>query len=69
MTWGVKRTVPLDCLHVEFKLPECPVASNPFLGHVKQHLSQQAHKALLRTVAADYTTLDDRELAQRLSAG
>lgn len=45
------------------------VASNPFLGHVKQHLSEQAHKALLRTVAADYTTLDDRELAQRLSAG
>jgi hypothetical protein len=44
------------------------VASNPFLGHVKQHLGEQAHKALLRTVVADYTTLDDRELARRLSS-
>lgn len=44
------------------------VASSPFLGQLKQHLGEQAHKALLRTVAADYTTLDDRELAQRLAA-
>lgn len=44
------------------------VASNPFLGLVKQHLGEQATKALLRTVAADYTTLDDRELAQRLAS-
>ena len=43
------------------------VASNPFLGHVKAHLSEQAHKALLRTVAADYTALPDTELAQRLT--
>jgi protein required for attachment to host cells len=45
------------------------VASNPFLGHLKQHLGEQAHKALLRTVAADYTTLDERELARRLAEG
>lgn len=43
------------------------VASNPFLGLVKQHLGERAHKLLLRTVAADYTTLGDRELAQRLA--
>jgi protein required for attachment to host cells len=42
------------------------VASNPFLGHLKQHLSERAHKALLRTVAADYTALNERELSQRL---
>lgn len=43
------------------------VASNPFLGHLKEHLSEQARKLLLRTVAADYTALGERELAQRLS--
>jgi len=43
------------------------VASNPFLGHLKQHLGTQAHKVLLRTVVADYTLLDDRELARRLA--
>jgi protein required for attachment to host cells len=43
------------------------VASNPFLGELKQHLSEHAHKLLLRTVAADYTTLDERELARRLA--
>jgi protein required for attachment to host cells len=42
------------------------VASNPFLGHLKEHLSEQANKALLRSVPADYTALNDRELAQRL---
>lgn len=42
------------------------VASNPFLGLLKQHLGEAAHKALLRTVAADYTMLDARELARRL---
>jgi protein required for attachment to host cells len=42
------------------------VASNPFLGHVKSHLSEQARKALLRCVASDYTALHDAELAQRL---
>lgn len=44
------------------------VASNPFLGHLKQHLSARAEKALVRTVAADYTALDERELAQRLKS-
>jgi protein required for attachment to host cells len=43
------------------------VASNPFLGQLKAHLSEQAHKALLRTVACDYTALPDTELTQRLS--
>lgn len=42
------------------------VASNPFLGEVKTHLGAQAGKALLRTVAADYTALDEKELARRL---
>ncbi|MBL8348735.1 MAG: host attachment protein [Burkholderiaceae bacterium] len=44
------------------------VASNPFLGHLKQHLGGQAQKLVLRTVAADYTALNERELAQRLAA-
>jgi protein required for attachment to host cells len=43
------------------------VASNPFLGHLKEHLDEQARKAVLRTVAADYTALNERELAQRLA--
>lgn len=42
------------------------VASDPFLGQVKAHLDAQATKALLRTVASDYTTLRDDELAQRM---
>jgi len=44
------------------------VASDPFLGHLKSHLSPQARKLLLRTVAADYTTLRDDELAERIAA-
>ena len=44
------------------------VASNPFLGHLKSHLREQANKRLLRTVASDYTTLQDDELARRLAA-
>jgi protein required for attachment to host cells len=43
------------------------VASDPFLGQVKAHLNVQARKLLLRTVASDYTTLTERELAERLS--
>jgi protein required for attachment to host cells len=43
------------------------VASDPFLGLLKKQLSEQAHKALLRTVVADYTALNERELAQRLA--
>jgi protein required for attachment to host cells len=44
------------------------VASSPFLGSVKSHLGEQATKAVLRTLDADYTALDERELAQRLAA-
>ncbi|MBI5255050.1 MAG: host attachment protein [Burkholderiales bacterium] len=44
------------------------VASNPFLGHVKAHLSDGAQRALLRAVAADYTSLPERELADRVGA-
>ena len=43
------------------------VASDPFLGQLKKQLSAQAHKALLRTVAADYTALNEHELALRLA--
>jgi protein required for attachment to host cells len=42
------------------------VASSPFLGHLKAHLGKQATKAILRTVDADYTALDEHELVQRL---
>jgi protein required for attachment to host cells len=43
------------------------VASNPLLGELKSHLGHQARKAVLRTLAADYTTLDDEQLAARLA--
>lgn len=43
------------------------VASDPFLGHVKSHLSVQSRKLLLRTVASDYTSVRDDELAQRIA--
>lgn len=42
------------------------VASNPFLGHVKSHLSAQAAKVVVRTEAADYTVLRDDEVIERL---
>lgn len=44
------------------------VASNPFLGELKAQLDEQATKRLLRTVASDFTTLGDDEVARRLSA-
>jgi protein required for attachment to host cells len=44
------------------------VASKPFLGSLKGHLSVTARQSVLRTVAADYTALSERELAQRLAA-
>lgn len=44
------------------------VASNPFLGHLKARLGAQAGARVLRTVAHDYTTLSDADLAQRLAA-
>ncbi len=43
------------------------VASSPFLGHLKAHLGEQAKKAVVRTLDADYTALDERELAERLA--
>ena len=43
------------------------VASSPFLGHLKAHLGEQARKAVVRTLDADYTALDERELAVRLA--
>jgi protein required for attachment to host cells len=42
------------------------VASNPFLGLLKGHLSVQAGARVLRTLASDYTTLTEGELARRL---
>lgn len=45
------------------------VASDPFLGHIKAHLSAQARKLVLRSVAHDYTTLRDDELAERITPG
>lgn len=44
------------------------VVSNPFLGRLKAHLGVQAQRAVLRTLAADYTTLPDHELMKRLAA-
>ncbi len=43
------------------------VASSPFLGRLKAHLGKQATKAILRIIDADYTSLDERELAARLT--
>jgi protein required for attachment to host cells len=43
------------------------VASNPFLGELKSHLSEQASKVLLRTVPSDFTALAEDELVQRLA--
>jgi len=43
------------------------VASDPFLGQLKAHLGTQSRKLLLRTVSADYTTLRDDELAERIA--
>ena len=42
------------------------VASNPFLGLLREHLGERAREAILRSVAADYTALTDQELGQRL---
>lgn len=45
------------------------VASSPFLGKLKGHLGEQAKKAIVRTIDADYTALDEPALADRLAAG
>lgn len=42
------------------------VASNPFLGRLHAELGDAAQKAVLRTVASDYTRLPDETLARRL---
>ena len=42
------------------------VASNPFLGVLKAQLGPQARKLLRKTVAHDYTRLDDARLHARL---
>jgi protein required for attachment to host cells len=44
------------------------VASDPFLGQIKSHLSAQATKLLLRTVSSDYTSVPDADLARRVRA-
>lgn len=44
------------------------VASDPFLGHLRAHLSAQSEKLVLRTVSSDFTTLREDELARRISA-
>ena len=44
------------------------VASDPFLGQLKSHLSVQAKKLLLRTVSSDYTSVPDADLARRVRA-
>ena len=44
------------------------VASNPFLGHLKAHLSEQATQAILRVEATDCTRLSDQEVIDRLLA-
>ena len=43
------------------------VASSPFLGQLKAHLGKQAKKAIVRTLDADYTALDENALAERLA--
>ncbi|MCW5632864.1 MAG: host attachment protein [Rubrivivax sp.] len=43
------------------------VASHPFLGVLRSHLGARAEKAVLRTLAADYTGLDEVTIAARLA--
>lgn len=42
------------------------VASDPFLGELRSHLGHESRKRVLRTVAADYTTLRDDEILDRV---
>lgn len=44
------------------------VASDPFLGHLRAHLSPPARQRVLRTVPSDYTTVQDAELGRRIRA-
>lgn len=43
------------------------VASNPFLGILRSHLSAGVRDAVDHVIAHDYTALPERELQQRLS--
>lgn len=43
-------------------------ASNPFLGHVKSHLTPNARKALLATLPDDLTGLSNAQIADRIGA-
>lgn len=42
------------------------VASNPFLGLLREHLGERARESILRSVASDLTALSDQEIGQRL---
>jgi len=42
------------------------LASSPFLGRIKAHLSQQAKKVLTAAIGRDLTGLDSVALAQRI---
>jgi len=41
-------------------------ASNPFLGEIKSHLSEQSMKALRAAIATDLTSFDAREIERRV---
>ena len=45
------------------------VASDPFLGELCAVLDAATRRVLLRRESADWTTLDDREVARRLGLG
>ena len=44
------------------------IASNPFLGEIKEHLSKQATQAIKNTVSTDLTAFEGRELQERVDA-
>lgn len=44
------------------------IASNPFLGEIRNRLSRQAAKALRATVVSDLTACEGRELQSRVDA-
>lgn len=44
------------------------VASNPFLGAIKNHLDKQTTQALSATLASDLTAYEGRDLKERLDA-
>lgn len=44
------------------------IASNPFLGKIKQHLNALTAKAVKATIASDLTAYDGDELTQRIDS-